>query len=278
LTYHKYKNHLHCHLCGYKTYLPHKCPGCGSDQLVLEGYGTQKIEDELDVLFPDARIERMDFDTTRRKQGHENLIEKFENQEVDILVGTQMVTKGLDFDHVGLVGVIHGDQQLFLPDFRATERTFQLMVQVSGRAGRKHLKGKVIIQTFHPDHAIFSDIKQANFDSFFQREAGERRRFHYPPYYRLIKLTIRHQKQDKARYAAHELSKWLKGKLGSRVIGPAEPHVARVRGKYLFDIGIKLEKNNARIHDAKLYITAMISRLKKIKGMSSVRVRIDVDP
>ena len=278
LTYHKYKNHLHCHLCGYKKYLPHKCPGCGSDQLVLEGYGTQKIEDELDVLFPDAKIERMDFDTTRRKQGYEKLIEKFENQEIDILVGTQMVTKGLDFDHVGLVGVIHGDQQLFFPDFRASERTFQLMVQVSGRAGRKLQQGKVIIQAFHPDHPIFSDIKQADFHSFYDREAEERKRFQYPPFYRLIKLTVRHQKQDTARFAAHELSKWLKGKLGSRVIGPAEPQVARVRGNYLFDIGIKLEKNNELIRDAKLYLLAMISRIKKLKGMSNVRVKVDVDP
>jgi primosomal protein N' (replication factor Y) len=220
----------------------------------------------------------MDFDTTRRKQGYEKLIEKFENQEIDILVGTQMVTKGLDFDHVGLVGVIHGDQQLFFPDFRASERTFQLMVQVSGRAGRKLQQGKVIIQAFHPDHPIFSDIKQADFHSFYDREAEERKRFQYPPFYRLIKLTVRHQKQDTARFAAHELSKWLKGKLGSRVIGPAEPQVARVRGNYLFDIGIKLEKNNELIRDAKLYLLAMISRIKKLKGMSNVRVKVDVDP
>ncbi len=278
LTFHKYRNNLHCHLCGYRTYLPHKCPACGSDQLVLEGYGTQKIEDELEVLFPDTEVERMDFDTTRRRKGYEKLIEAFEEQKIDILVGTQMVTKGLDFDHVGLVGVVHGDQQLFFPDFRAAERTFQLLVQVSGRAGRKNQQGKVVIQTFHPDHPVFSDIKRADFESFYQREVQERKRFQYPPFYRLIKLTVSHTKQDTARFAAHELSKWLKGKLGSRVIGPAEPQVSRVRGKYLFDIGIKLEKDPGMIRQSKMYLLAQIARMQKLKGMSNVRVRVDVDP
>ena len=192
LTYHKFNHNLQCHLCGAQHTLPKACPACGSNDIVLEGFGTQKIEDELKDIFPDTKIQRLDYDSTRSKFAYQKIIDDFEQQRVDILVGTQMVTKGLDFDHVGLVGVVHADQQLYFPHFRAMERTFQLLVQVSGRAGRKGKPGNVIVQTYNPMHPVFADVGLNDYLSFYNREIAERKQWAYPPFVHLIKISLKH--------------------------------------------------------------------------------------
>ena len=278
LTYHKYRNNLHCHLCGLQKHIPIACPECGSSDIRLEGHGTQKIEDELKILFEDAAIKRMDYDTTRRKNAYEGLITAFERQEVGILVGTQMVTKGLDFDHVGLVGVLHADQQLYFPNFRSVERTFQLLVQVSGRAGRKHTAGKVIIQTYNPGHPVFTDVAMNDFVAFYQREITSRQHWVYPPFVHLIKITLKHKVKATVQNAARLLAHRLKAAYGKRILGPAEPGIARVRDQYLMDIGIKVERKPHFSAEVKAFVRTVIAELKKEKGMTTVRVNIDVDP
>ena len=278
MTYHKVQNNLHCHLCGARGQVPASCPACGSSDLRLEGYGTQKIEDELLVAFPEAKISRMDYDTTRKKQSYHKLISDFENQKIDVLVGTQMVTKGLDFDHVGLVGVIHADQQLFFPHFRAVERTFQLLVQVSGRAGRKHAAGDVVIQTYHPTHPVFADVAFNDYDSFYNREIEQRRIWRYPPFVYLIKLNMKHKRRETVHEAARLLAHRLRSELGERVLGPAEPGIARVRNQYLIDIGIKIERSPQAASRVKQFIKTQIAALKRERGFSGVRVNVDVDP
>lgn len=278
MTYHKYRNNLHCHLCGLQKRIPLSCPECASTEIALEGYGTQKIEDELKVIFPDARVKRMDYDTTRRKHAYHDLITSFEQQKVDVLVGTQMVTKGLDFDHVGLVGVVHADQQLYFPHFRSVERTFQLLVQVSGRAGRKHTAGKVIIQTYNPDHPVFADVALNDYMSFYKREIDARLQWSYPPFYHLVKITLKHKKRPTVQTAAKLLAHRLERQIGKRVLGPAEPHVARVRNQYLMDIGVKIERKPRRSEEIKNIITETIAGVHREKGLSTVRVNVDVDP
>ncbi|MDX1477780.1 MAG: primosomal protein N' [Saprospiraceae bacterium] len=278
LTYHKYRNNLHCHLCGLQKQIPIVCPDCASNEIRLEGHGTQKIEDELKIIFPDARVSRMDYDTTRRKEAYHKLIDAFEQQEIDILVGTQMVTKGLDFDHVGLVGVLHADQQLYFPHFRAVERTFQLLVQVSGRAGRKETAGQVVIQTYNPTHPVFADVAMNDYQSFFQRELLSRKQWLYPPFFHLIKITLKHKVKGTVVGAARLLAHRLKEHLGNRVLGPAEPGIARVRNQYLMDIGIKIERKPQASASVKKLLREQIAQLHKERGMTTVRVNVDVDP
>jgi primosomal protein N' (replication factor Y) (superfamily II helicase) len=278
LTYHKYKNNMHCHLCGLQKRIPLHCPACAATDIRLEGFGTQKIEDEIEILFPDARVRRMDYDTTRGKQAYQNLIEGFERQEIDILVGTQMVTKGLDFDHVGLVGVIHADQQLYYPHFRAVERTFQLLVQVSGRAGRKDASGNVVIQSYNPTHPVFADVAMNDYISFFQREIFQREHWKYPPYYHLIKIVLKHKSKSVVVEASNILANRLRNKLGKRVLGPAEPGIARVRNQYIMEIGLKVERKGDISSRVKDLIKILIAGIKKQKGMTTVRINVDVDP
>ena len=220
----------------------------------------------------------MDLDTTRGKHAYRKLIEQFERQEVDILVGTQMVTKGLDFDHVGLVGVLHADQQLYLPHYRAVERTFQLLVQVSGRAGRKNTAGNVVIQSYNPTHPVFADVALNDYLSFFQREIAQRKMWKYPPYYYLIKVTLKHKKKSTVSDAARLMAQQLQSRLGNRVIGPAEPPVSRLRNLYLMDIGIKVEKRGNLIVQVKDFLRQQIADIKKHKGLTTVRINVDVDP
>ena len=278
MTYHKSQHDQHCHMCGLKSKVPLGCPACGSSDIRFQGYGTQKIEDELKIIFPDAKVARMDHDTTRQKQSYHKLITSFERQEVDILVGTQMVTKGLDFDHVGLVGVIHADQQLFFPHYRAVERTFQLLVQVSGRAGRKHAAGDVIIQTYHPTHPVFADVAFNDYESFYTREIEQRRIWKYPPYVYLVKLILKHTKQHIVHEASLLLAHRLRSELGDRILGPAEPHIARVRNQYIMEIGIKTERSAQIASQVKKFLRDQVAVLRKEKGFSGVRVNIDVDP
>ncbi|MCB0586690.1 MAG: primosomal protein N', partial [Phaeodactylibacter sp.] len=251
LTYHKFRNVLKCHYCGYTTGLPDACPACGGRQLILKGFGTEKIEDELKIYLPDAKIGRMDLETVRGKNAHAKLINDFEEGRLDILVGTQMVTKGLDFEKVGIVGVLSADQLLQFPDFRAGERAFQLMLQVSGRAGRKHMQGKVIIQAFNTTSPVIREVLANDYAGFFTREMMERQQFKYPPYYRLIRITLKHKKPQTLNEGASIFENALKSKLGEWAIGPAIPYVGRVRGYYLLDFLIKLPRDAKKIRFAK---------------------------
>ncbi len=278
LTYHKFTNDLHCHYCSYHRKMPSGCPACGSQGLTLQGFGTEKIEDELSIYLPDAKVARMDWDTVKGKHGHEKIIESFAAEEVDILVGTQMVTKGLDFDNVGLVGVLSADQMLHFPDFRATERAFQLLCQVSGRAGRKKKTGKVLIQAMNTSHPVLSEVKKSNFDGFIERELKERKDFAYPPYFRVIHIQIRHKKPDMVEKAAKFFAENLRTKLGSRILGPAKPGISRIRTYYLRDILIKLGKNSQQLEATKTLINRIENHLKAQKGFSTIRVVVDVDP
>lgn len=278
LTYHKLHHNLRCHYCSYEQVMPAACPACGGRDLHTQGFGTEKIEDELKIYLPEARILRMDFDTVKGKHGHHQIIEQFANKEVDILVGTQMVTKGLDFDNVSLVGVLNADQILHFPDFRATERAFQLITQVSGRAGRKYKQGKVLIQAYNVHHPVLKEIKEQDFKTFLDRELTERQEFHYPPYYRLIQLTLEHKVKDTVHKAAQFFVQELKKVLGERVIGPAEPSIGRIREYFILNIMIKLEKNPTAIHTAKEIILRTDIEMHSKKGMSGVRLTIDVDP
>lgn len=278
LTYHKFHSKLKCHYCGYSINLPKECPACGDKQLQLQGFGTEKIEDELKIYLPEAKIARMDLETVRSKNAHATIINDFEEGRIDILVGTQMVTKGLDFENVGLVGIISADQLLQFPDFRSGERAFQLMTQVAGRAGRKHKRGKVIIQAFNTDSPVLGEVLQGDFEAFFKRELEERQSFHYPPFHRLIKVTLKHKKPQTLNDATRLYDKVLKAKLGDWVIGPAIPYVSRVRTYYLMDFLIKLERDARKIKYAKEVVAAATDYLQQQNGLSGVRVNVDVDP
>ena len=278
LTFHKFANALRCHYCGYQTAIPSKCPACGDNTLTIKGFGTEKIEDELKIYLPDAKIGRMDFDTVRAKHAHARIINDFEEKRLDILVGTQMVTKGLDFDNVGLVGVLSTDHLLQFPDFRATERAFQMMTQVSGRAGRKRKRGKVILQAFNTTHPILKEVMEYQYDRFFERELAERQRFQYPPFVRLIKVTLKHKKPQLLNAGVDIFAKALKQKLGQRVIGPAIPSIPRIRGYYLTDLLIKMEKDAKTIAFVKTLLKDTTDQLHQMRGFSTIRVTLDVDP
>ena len=278
LTYHKFHNSLKCHYCGYTTKLPDACPACGNRKLSVKGFGTEKIEDELKIYLPKARIARMDLDTVRGKNALTMLIDNFEQGKLDVLVGTQMVTKGLDFDRVGLVGILSADQLLQFPDFRSTERAYQLMTQVSGRAGRKHKRGKVLIQAFNTTHPVLAEVLAGDYDAFFQREQAERHEYAYPPFTRLIRVTLKHKKPEVVNEAAKLYDKMIRSSLGDRVRGPAVPPVGRIRTYYLIDFLIKLERNANRIIKAKEILLRAADELRSKKGLSGVRINIDIDP
>jgi len=277
LVYHKKQNQLRCHYCGYTTRIPDKCPDCGHTHLVMKGFGTEKIEEELSLIFPKARIARMDLDSTRTRFAHQKLIVAFEERKVDILVGTQMVTKGLDFDHVSLVGILNADSLLSYPDFRAFERGFQLMAQVAGRAGRKNKQGKVLIQAFNPSHPILAMVLEHNYEAMYQSQLVERERFNYPPFCRIVQLSLRHVNADLINKAADELAKRLRALFGKRVLGPEYPTVSRIRNQYLKNILIKFEKG-IPLPKAKEEIKNAIVKLNAHPDYKSVRVVIDVDP
>ena len=277
LTYHKFKKELNCHYCGHHRKLPATCPSCGDTNLRVKGFGTEKIEEELAIYLPEAKIARMDLDTTRAKKAYHQIITAFQEKEIDILVGTQMVTKGLDFEDVALVGVLNADNMLHFPDFRAFERSYQLMSQVSGRAGRKGKRGKVVIQSFNPDHQIIRQVIDHDFAGMYKNELIDRRNFHYPPFYRLIHLNLRHKNQQKLHQAAQVLARQLKGTFGKRVLGPEEPSIARIRNYYHQNIMLKLEKA-ASIPKSKQLLRELLQAFAQSEEGRSVRVVIDVDP
>jgi primosomal protein N' (replication factor Y) len=279
LTFHMHSNELRCHYCGYRENPPQTCRQCGSHEIRTVGYGTEKIEDTIKSLFPDAVVQRMDLDTTRGKYGLQNIIEDFSAHKIDILVGTQMVTKGLDFDHVALVVVFDIDRALYYPDFRAHERVFQLLTQVAGRAGRKAAKGTVIIQTGNPHHPILEHVAAHHFADFYKDELPQRRHYHYPPFTRLIELTIKGESAEEVEKAAQNLATALRNGLGiSRVLGPQAPPVDRIRNQYLRNVLIKIERQGISLKTVKEYIGTTIENLAKNKTFKELKVVVNVDP
>lgn len=278
LTLHQHFKELRCHYCGYKHKLPNTCPQCGSHDLEKLGFGTEKIELEIQKIFPAARVKRMDYDTAKTKASYEKIINDFQEGEIDILVGTQMITKGLDFDNISIVGILNADRLLFFPDFNANERAFQLITQVAGRAGRRKMKGKVIIQTFSPLHPVILETQTYNYKHFYQRELSERKRFLYPPYFRMIRVTIRHKHFKVADEASQLLAKKLRLKLGNRIMGPSVPGIARLRGFYQLQITIKMEKKRDVVEGIKSYLNQLTQEIKQLEGKKSLRFSVDVDP
>jgi len=277
LVYHKQHNRLKCHICGYSTAVPTKCGSCGSSDVKMRGFGTEKVEEDLAIILPKAKIKRMDLDTTRSKYAYEQIFKDFEERNIDILIGTQMVTKGLDFDNVGIVGVLNADNMLNYPDFRAFERSFQMMVQVSGRAGRKNKTGKVIIQTYSPYHSVIRYVINNDYQEMYASQILERRNFHYPPFYRLIKFSLKHKDFHLLNNAAQEFTALLRKEFGNAVLGPEYPMVSRVRGLFLKDSLLKLpkDKSNAQM---KVAVKKCIKQFRKLGIYNSARLIIDVDP
>lgn len=277
LTYHKVSNQLRCHYCGYSIKPPTKCAACGDTDLKMKGFGTEKIEEELSIFYPKARIARMDLDTTRSKFAHQHIIQDFEEGNIDILVGTQMVTKGLDFDNVSMVGILNADSMLNFPDFRSFERSYQLMAQVSGRAGRKNKRGMVIIQTQNPEHSIIQEVIANDFLSMYTNQLLDRKNFNYPPYYRLIEITVIHKDVDMVNASAKFLADALKKHFAKRVLGPEFPLVSRIRNLYHKTILLKVERD-ASVGQVKKIVSELLVKFKSTSDYKSVRVNIDVDP
>ncbi|SKA39828.1 replication restart DNA helicase PriA [Chitinophaga eiseniae] len=277
LTYHRNQDKLHCHYCGTRYPYVYTCEACGSQSLIPKSFGTEKIEDDLQQLFPEARIARMDVDSIRNKDSHNKMIRLLEEQEIDILVGTQMVVKGLDFDNVNLVGILSADSLLSYPDFRVNERAFQLMEQVSGRAGRKHGMGKVLIQASNTRHHILHFVKEHDYKSMYEAEIAERQQFGYPPFFRVLKLTLRHKNQQVVEQAAQILAGWLQPHIGAQLVGPAAPLVARVRNNYLQEMLIKLPRDGKVIAHVKNVLREFFVHLLAEKRFRSVVIVPDVD-
>jgi len=276
LTYHKTSNTLKCHYCGYGTPPMGTCGNCGSNRIKMIGFGTERIEDELSLILPKAKIGRLDLDSTRSKDGYAKVLDAFARREIDVLVGTQMVTKGLDFDHVSLVGILDADQILRFPDFRSFERGFQLMTQVAGRAGRKSKRGKVIIQTGQPDQWIIQQVIKNDYQTMFNQELLERKNFNYPPFTKIIQLTLKHRDQNHLEGSAAMLANALKEVFGSRVIGPEYPLVKRIQNMYIKTIRLKMEREYSQ-KQIKDKIKAILDQYFADPMNKSVRVSVDVD-
>lgn len=276
LTYHQHKSQLRCHYCGYHIAMLQACMACGSGQLDTKGFGTEQIETELKALFPDKKITRMDQDTTRGKHAFEKLIEGLEQGETDIMVGTQMLTKGLDFRNVSLVGVMNADNLFNYPDFRALERSYQLLSQFAGRAGRTDKQGKVIIQTYNPQHLILQKVVAHDFEGMYQSQLEERFQFKYPPYYRMIKIVIKDKKFNKMQLVGNWLGQALKNVFKENVLGPEQPPIGRIRNEYITHILIKIPKNQSLIK-SKEAIRKIEKAFLSIKEFRSVKLTLDVD-
>lgn len=278
LTYHKYIDSLKCHYCGFTQSLPKNCAACGSTSLTLKGVGTEKVEDELKELYPLARIARLDLDAAKTKNGHEEIIRSFEEQQFDILVGTQMLSKGLDFEHVSLVGVINADSLLSFPDFRAHERAMQLLLQVSGRAGRKHRQGRVVIQTSMPNHFVLQALIRGQYDALIEREMEDRQKFAYPPFFRLIKVVLKHKDYKLLEQASLRLKYLMTGAVKATLLGPESPYVSKIRNWYIKEILIKVNRNSPDLESVKLEIKKAMNELNTEKNFRAVVVYADVDP
>ncbi len=277
LNFHKLTNKLHCHYCG-TVYPPvNTCAACGNHKFVQRNFGTERIEEYLEEVFPKARVARMDIDSVRGKTAHDSLIQQFEQQRVDILVGTQMVVKGLDFDNVNLVGILDGDSILNFADFRVNERAFQLMEQVSGRAGRKGDQGIVLIQVSNIAHPVLGYVKAHDYRLFFEHELAHRQAFGYPPYTRVIQVTFRHKDKEIVQSAAQFFANNLKKEFGPYLVGPAEPVIARIRNQYLMELMLKLPKDGHTINFAKHVIQQQTAIVQNNQKWRSVVIIPDVD-
>ena len=276
LTYHKFKHELRCHYCNYQRAMPNSCGACGSNTLDTKGFGTEQIEMELKVLFPDFKIGRMDLDTTRGKHGYQKIIGAFETKEIDVLVGTQMLSKGLDFENVSLVGILNADTMLNFPDFRAHERAYQMMVQVSGRAGRSKKQGNVAIQTYNPNHQILQQVSTTNYAEMYKEQLQERWQYKYPPYYRLIKITLKHRDYNKVDKGIDWLARALQQSFGEFVLGPTAPAVSRIRNQYIKNLVIKIPPKQS-LANTKNQITKIRNTFEAVSDFRPIRFIIDVD-
>ena len=276
LTYHKYKNQLRCHYCGHNTPMQMSCMACGLETLDSKGFGTEQIENELLELFPNHTIARMDQDTTKGKHAYKKLIDRLENLEIDILIGTQMLAKGLDFRNVGLVGVMNADNLLNFPDFRAHERSFQLLLQVAGRAGRTQERGRVLIQTYNPYHTILQQVSVNGYKQMYEVQKQERYEFKYPPFYRTIKITFKDRDLQKVEFGSQWFATALKKYLQENVLGPEAPPVSRIRNLYITSVLVKIPKAQS-LKKTKTYIGSVQRSFNAAKQFSSIRVTIDVD-
>ena len=277
LTYHQYNQQLRCHYCGYHIAKPIQCVVCSSPNLDIKGTGTQQIEEQVQQYFPEAAVERMDWDSTRGKRAFEGIIDRFTSGEVKILVGTQMVTKGLDFKNVGLVGVINTDPLLFFPDFRAHERAFQLLTQVAGRAGRSSTRGRVLLQSFSPEHPVLQQVIQNNYEALYTQQISERKTFDYPPFYRLIRISLKARDFQKVEQASQWLANVLNQYLPTPVLGPVDPVVARVRNQYIKQLMIKFPDNTQR-KQIKENVSRALKSLEAVGQFRAVKVNVDIDP
>jgi primosomal protein N' (replication factor Y) len=276
LTYHKFTNQLRCHYCGSNKKMPPSCSACGSTRITLKGFGTEQVEEELAIYFPQLKIARMDADTTRSKNAYHRLITDFEERNIDVLIGTQMVTKGLDFDNVSLVGILNADTMLNFPDFRAFERSYHLMSQVSGRAGRKK-RGKVLIQTYDPYHPIVRQVIEHDYLGMYKNELIERKKFKYPPFYRLIYFSLKHKNRDVLNAGAEEFTEALKIKFGNRILGPEFPIISRIKNTYHKNIMLKIERDIS-IKKTRQLVMEVKNKFEVSSEYKSVRIAIDVDP
>ena len=276
LTFHQYKNELRCHYCSHAMAMQQLCGACGGVEIDSKGFGTEQIQEEIELLFPDAKVARMDLDTTRGKYSYDRIISSFENKEVDILVGTQMVTKGLDFRHVKLVGVLNADQLINFPDFRAHERSFQLLQQVAGRAGRTDIRGQVIIQTYNPYHTILQQVSINDYESMFVEQLEDRRIYKYPPFCRLIKLTIKHKDYNKVNEGAQWLAVSLRHVFKENVLGPEFPAISRIRNQYHKNILLKIPQNQSLVK-TKSVLQKIKMSFSSTRDFRAVRLLINVD-
>ena len=277
LTLHRHLNQLTCHYCGYTYQVPTECPNCGCTQLQTRGYGTEKIEAEVREIFPEARIARMDLDTTRSRQAYERIISDFAAGRTNLLIGTQMISKGLDFDKVSVVGILNADTMLNYPDFRAYEHAFTMMSQVSGRAGRKGKRGLVILQTKSPDLPLIRQVVQNDYMGFYRSLIAERQQFHYPPYYRLVYVYLKHRSDSLVETAGIEMASRLRQWFGARVLGPDKPAVAKVKSLAIRKLVLKLEMG-LKMSEVRQYLALAQQQMLQDKRYSSLQIYCDVDP
>lgn len=277
LTYHKGLNQLTCHYCGYTYQVPKSCPACGGVELMNRGFGTEKIEDDIKQIFLEARVARMDLDTTRTRTAYERIIADFEEGKTDILIGTQMVSKGLDFDRVSVVGILNADSMLNYPDFRSYERAFQLMAQVAGRAGRKNKQGLVVLQTKSPDLPLIHQVVANDYGGLYRMQIEERSLFKYPPFYRLIYVYLKHRKEEVLEQAADLMAGYLRNGLGSRVLGPDRPPVSRIQTLFIKKIIVKIEQQ-ASMSKVREYLQQVQRAIIEDERFRSLLVYYDVDP
>ncbi|MFD0835579.1 primosomal protein N' [Mariniflexile aquimaris] len=276
LTYHQYRDQLRCHYCGFAEIMPKTCKACGSPDLDNKGFGTEQIEEEVKQLFPEKNVARMDLDTTRGKYGYEKIITALEQQEIDILVGTQMLTKGLDFRNVKLVGIMNADNMLNFPDFRAHERSFQLMLQVSGRAGRTEERGKVLIQTYNPHHNILQQVSTNNYKEMYNEQMNDRYNYKYPPVYKQVKITLKHKDYNRVDAASIWFATSLRNVFGDFILGPESPPIGRIRNQFYKNILVKIPKKQS-LSKTKEAIIKMNNSFLSIKDFRSVKVILNVD-